>query len=149
MRLLMQLNNVYFPTSVLKVVYLSEMFDWHDAMLNDPRFSTPNCSAFLTALRIISIISTTCPIDTNKDNHLAQTWTVSYCINSGYGIESELCREQWHEGPWIRFIPVRRMVVTMNNQRSIRGRKLVWRIQSISGMRQKDQYLQWESIVSP
>ena len=107
----MQPNNVYFLyryqgvgcvviarnyhlNASLKVVYLSKMFDRHDAMLNDSRFSTPNCRVFLNGLRIISIISTTCQIDTNKDNQRAQTWTVSYCINSKYGIKSELCREQ-------------------------------------------------------
>ena len=49
----------YHLNASLKVVYLSEIFNWHDAMLNDPRFSTPNCSVFLTGSRIISIISTT------------------------------------------------------------------------------------------
>ena len=41
--------------ATLKVEYLFKMFEWHDVMVHDSRFSTPNSSVFLTPLRIIFI----------------------------------------------------------------------------------------------
>ena len=41
--------------ATLKVEYLFKMFDWHDVMVHDSRFSTPNSSVFLTPLRSIFI----------------------------------------------------------------------------------------------
>ena len=104
------------PDATLKVEYLFKMFDWHDVMVHDSQFSTPNSSVFLTPLRIIFILPTTSPIDTIISLKLKLSFTAQ-ALNMESKVNCPGNSDMKVHG--YDLSPVRRMVEKMINQRSI------------------------------